>query len=169
MTVRELSVPGAWEITPELHGDSRGLFFEWFTDAGFTGFAGHRFDMHQANCSVSAAGVLRGVHFAELPPSQAKYETSVRSRTRRNANTPSGRPIWESTGRPATNSSCPNVTRPPRPSTRFVRQACCRPGRPPARSSMSCAANWGSPLLHTSHTPLVDNGAGSDPAHCWGR
>ena len=36
MTVRELSVPGAWEITPELHGDSRGLFFEWFTDAGFT-------------------------------------------------------------------------------------------------------------------------------------
>ncbi|GAS86976.1 dTDP-4-dehydrorhamnose 3,5-epimerase family protein [Mycolicibacterium brisbanense] len=78
MTARELKVPGAWELTPKLHGDSRGMFFEWFTDSGFTGFAGHKFDLRQANCSVSAAGVLRGVHFAELPPSQAKYVTCVR-------------------------------------------------------------------------------------------
>ncbi|MHC9291786.1 dTDP-4-dehydrorhamnose 3,5-epimerase family protein [Mycobacterium sp. LTG2003] len=78
MTARELKIPGAWEITPKLHGDSRGLFFEWFTDSGFHAFAGHRLDMRQANCSVSAAGVLRGVHFSELPPSQAKYVTCVR-------------------------------------------------------------------------------------------
>ena len=78
MTVRELGVPGAWEITPRLHADSRGVFFEWFTDAEFTGFAGHRFDLHQANCSVSSAGVLRGLHFAQLPPSQAKYVTCLR-------------------------------------------------------------------------------------------
>lgn len=77
MTARELKVPGAWEITPRLHTDSRGLFFEWFTDAGFRDFAGHRFDLAQANCSVSAAGVLRGLHFAQLPPSQAKYVTCV--------------------------------------------------------------------------------------------
>jgi dTDP-4-dehydrorhamnose 3,5-epimerase len=51
--------------------------FEWFTDAEFTAFAGHRFDLVQANCSVSAAGVLRGVHFAQLPPSQAKYVTCL--------------------------------------------------------------------------------------------
>jgi dTDP-4-dehydrorhamnose 3,5-epimerase len=75
--VRELAVPGAWEITPQLHTDSRGLLFEWFTDAEFTAFAGHRFDLVQANCSVSAAGVLRGVHFAQLPPSQAKYVTCL--------------------------------------------------------------------------------------------
>jgi dTDP-4-dehydrorhamnose 3,5-epimerase len=78
VTVRELSVPGAWEITPTLHTDSRGVFFEWFTAAGFDEFAGHRFDLQQANCSVSAAGVLRGLHFAELPPSQAKYVTCLR-------------------------------------------------------------------------------------------
>ncbi|WKG04842.1 dTDP-4-dehydrorhamnose 3,5-epimerase family protein [Mycolicibacterium sp. HK-90] len=78
MTARELTVPGAWEITPKLHGDSRGLFFEWFTQAGFTAMTGHQFDVRQANCSVSAAGVLRGVHFAQLPPSQAKYVTCVR-------------------------------------------------------------------------------------------
>jgi dTDP-4-dehydrorhamnose 3,5-epimerase len=77
MKVRELDIPGAWEITPEIHGDSRGLFFEWLTDRGFTGFAGHSLDVRQANCSVSAAGVLRGLHFAQLPPSQAKYVTCV--------------------------------------------------------------------------------------------
>jgi dTDP-4-dehydrorhamnose 3,5-epimerase len=75
---RELTVPGAWELTPQLHADSRGVFFEWFTDPQFTAFAGHRFDLQQANCSVSSAGVLRGLHFAQLPPSQAKYVTCLR-------------------------------------------------------------------------------------------
>ena len=40
-------------------------------------FAGHRLDVRQANCSVSSAGVLRGLHFAQLPPSQAKYVTCL--------------------------------------------------------------------------------------------
>src|SRR5215472_8206008 len=75
MNIRELSIPGAWEITPQLQSDSRGMFFEWLTDRGFTAFAGHRLDVRQANCSVSSAGVLRGLHFAQLPPSQAKYVT----------------------------------------------------------------------------------------------
>ena len=77
MQVRELDIAGAWEITPQLHRDSRGLFFEWLTDGGFTEFAGHRLDVRQANCSVSGAGVLRGLHFAQLPPSQAKYVTCL--------------------------------------------------------------------------------------------
>lgn len=77
MKVRELSIPGTWEITPTIHGDSRGQLFEWLTDREFTAFAGHRFDLWQANCSISSAGVLRGLHFAQLPPSQAKYVTCV--------------------------------------------------------------------------------------------
>ncbi|HWF68901.1 MAG TPA: dTDP-4-dehydrorhamnose 3,5-epimerase [Mycobacterium sp.] len=77
MQVRELDIAGAWETTPQLHSDSRGMFFELLTDRGFTGFAGHRLDVRQANCSVSAAGVLRGLHFAQLPPSQAKYVTCL--------------------------------------------------------------------------------------------
>jgi dTDP-4-dehydrorhamnose 3,5-epimerase len=77
MDVRELDVPGAWEITPRLHSDSRGVFFEWLTDRGFSTLAGHRLDVRQANCSVSSVGVLRGLHFAQLPPSQAKYVTCL--------------------------------------------------------------------------------------------
>jgi len=77
MNVRELGIQGAWEITPAMHGDSRGMFFEWLKDSGFSSFAGHRLNVKQANCSVSAAGVLRGLHFAQVPPSQAKYVTCV--------------------------------------------------------------------------------------------
>lgn len=77
MSTRELKVAGAWEITPTVHPDSRGLFFEWFTDAEFAEMTGHRLDLRQANVSVSAAGVLRGLHFAQLPPSQAKYVTCL--------------------------------------------------------------------------------------------
>lgn len=53
------------------------MFFEWFTDREFSAFAGHRFDLWQPNCSVSSAGVLRGLHFAQLPPGQAEYVACV--------------------------------------------------------------------------------------------
>jgi dTDP-4-dehydrorhamnose 3,5-epimerase len=77
VTSRELKVPGAWEITPTVHGDERGVFFEWFSDREFAAMTGHRLDLRQANTSVSQAGVLRGLHFAQLPPSQAKYVTCL--------------------------------------------------------------------------------------------
>lgn len=78
MTYRSLSVPGAWEVTPVQHGDPRGVFLEAFQGRPFTDHVGHRFDLQQVNCSVSAAGVLRGIHFADVPPGQAKYVTCVR-------------------------------------------------------------------------------------------
>lgn len=78
MTYRELAVPGAWEITPTQHGDPRGVFLEYFQGGPFREHVGHAFDMQQANCSVSAAGVLRGIHYADVPPGQAKYVTCAR-------------------------------------------------------------------------------------------
>lgn len=78
MEYRELAVTGAWEITPRQFGDPRGVFLEWFKDAPFVDHAGHGLTLAQANLSVSAAGVVRGVHFADVPPGQAKYVTCVR-------------------------------------------------------------------------------------------
>lgn len=78
MQFRELSVPGAWEITTRHFGDPRGLFLEWFKDEAFQEAVGHPLDLRQANCSVSAAGVLRGIHFADVPPGQAKYVTCAK-------------------------------------------------------------------------------------------
>ncbi|GEK21650.1 dTDP-4-dehydrorhamnose 3,5-epimerase [Cellulomonas xylanilytica] len=78
MQFRELAVPGAWEITTKQFGDPRGVFLEWFKDEAFQEAVGHPLDLRQANCSVSAAGVLRGIHFADVPPGQAKYVTCVK-------------------------------------------------------------------------------------------
>ena len=75
MTYRALTVPGAWEITPVQHGDSRGVFLEAFQGSPFAEAVGHPFTLQQANCSVSAAGVVRGIHFSDVPPGQAKYVT----------------------------------------------------------------------------------------------
>ena len=37
--------------------------------------SGTALDLRQANLSVSAKGSVRGIHFADVPPSQAKYVT----------------------------------------------------------------------------------------------
>ncbi|WP_227999328.1 dTDP-4-dehydrorhamnose 3,5-epimerase family protein [Nocardia australiensis] len=78
MEFRELAVPGAWVITPRQVGDARGLFLESFKASEFEKATGRRFDLRQVNCSVSAAGVLRGIHYTEDPPGQAKYVSCVR-------------------------------------------------------------------------------------------
>ncbi|GAB3681833.1 dTDP-4-dehydrorhamnose 3,5-epimerase [Angustibacter aerolatus] len=73
--ITPLSIEGAWKIVPRQHADDRGVFLEWFAGSAFEQTVGHPLDLRQANLSVSAAGVVRGVHFAQLPPSQAKYVT----------------------------------------------------------------------------------------------
>lgn len=78
MRIRELSIPGAWEFTPRLLGDSRGVFYESFKASEFEKTVGRPFELLQVNISTSAAGVLRGIHYTENPPGQAKYVTCVR-------------------------------------------------------------------------------------------
>jgi dTDP-4-dehydrorhamnose 3,5-epimerase len=73
MDVVELKVPGAWSFTPRQFPDPRGVFLEWFKGAAFEPAVGHALAVKQANHSVSARGTLRGVHFADVPPGQAKY------------------------------------------------------------------------------------------------
>ena len=73
MQVDELKVPGAWSFTPRQFSDPRGVFLEWFKAEALEGALGHPFRVAQANHSVSSRGTLRGVHFADVPPSQAKY------------------------------------------------------------------------------------------------
>lgn len=78
MQVEALAIEGSWVFTPQIHGDDRGALLEWFKEPVLAEAVGHRLDLAQANCSVSARGVVRGIHFADVPPSQAKYVTCVR-------------------------------------------------------------------------------------------
>jgi dTDP-4-dehydrorhamnose 3,5-epimerase len=78
MKIEPLDIEGAWVISPRIHGDDRGAFLEWFKEPTFVQAVGRPLHLAQANCSVSARGVVRGIHFADVPPSQAKYVTCVR-------------------------------------------------------------------------------------------
>ncbi len=73
--IRELAVPGAFEVTPKQFPDDRGLFFEWYRFDALAEAVGHPLALRQGNGSVSRKGVVRGIHFADVPPSQAKYVT----------------------------------------------------------------------------------------------
>jgi dTDP-4-dehydrorhamnose 3,5-epimerase len=73
MKVRELAVPGAWEFTPVQHGDPRGVFLEWYRAEQVTEAVGHPLRLVQTNHSTSRRGTLRGIHYADVPPGQAKY------------------------------------------------------------------------------------------------
>jgi len=75
--VRPLTIEGAFEVTPVQHRDSRGAFLEWYRFDALAAAVGHPLDLAQANLSTSARDVVRGIHFADVPPGQAKYVTCM--------------------------------------------------------------------------------------------
>ncbi|GAA3588489.1 dTDP-4-dehydrorhamnose 3,5-epimerase [Klugiella xanthotipulae] len=77
MQIRELSIPDSYEIIPKQFGDDRGVFLEWYRFDRLAEVVGHPIDLAQANTSVSRKGTVRGIHFADIPPSQAKYVTAT--------------------------------------------------------------------------------------------
>lgn len=73
--MRQLAIQGAWLHTPRIHSDERGSVLEWFSGQDFSESVGHRLSVAQANCPVTRRGAIRGIHFADVPPGQAKYIT----------------------------------------------------------------------------------------------
>ncbi|HBF27652.1 MAG TPA: dTDP-4-dehydrorhamnose 3,5-epimerase, partial [Actinobacteria bacterium] len=73
MDTRALSIEGAWEFHPVLRPDERGVFLESFKADIFESAVGRPFDLRQMNISVSRRGTVRGIHYADVPPGQAKY------------------------------------------------------------------------------------------------
>ncbi len=73
MLVTPFSINGVWRFDPLLRPDDRGIFLESFKESVFAETVGHPLHLAQMNISVSHAGTVRGVHFADVPPGQAKY------------------------------------------------------------------------------------------------
>jgi 5-epimerase len=73
MQFRRLSIPDAYEFLPRAFSDDRGLFVAPFQEDAFQEAAGHPLRLGQSNHSVSRRGTIRGIHFADTPPGQAKY------------------------------------------------------------------------------------------------
>ncbi|MFJ6677303.1 dTDP-4-dehydrorhamnose 3,5-epimerase family protein [Actinosynnema sp. NPDC091369] len=80
MQVRELKISGAFEFTPSVFPDDRGLFVAPYQEAVFVEAVGHPLRVAQTNHSESKRGVVRGIHYADTPPGQAKYVHCPRGR-----------------------------------------------------------------------------------------
>lgn len=72
---RSVPLTGVWATDLTTHSDPRGDFVEWYRASRLTGDTGVAFEVAQANASISARGVIRGVHYFADDDGQAKYVT----------------------------------------------------------------------------------------------
>ena len=73
MKVTPLQIDGSWLFELNKFQDSRGYFFESFREDVAEKYFGRKFQVKQSNTSVSKKGSVRGIHYALVPPGQAKY------------------------------------------------------------------------------------------------
>jgi dTDP-4-dehydrorhamnose 3,5-epimerase len=71
------SLPGVFLVEPVVFGDARGFFYESFNQRQLEAALGRPLRFVQDNHSLSARGVLRGLHY-QLPKPQGKLVRVVR-------------------------------------------------------------------------------------------
>lgn len=77
MELIKTDIDGVVILEPRVFTDSRGYFFESFSERIFEGLVG-KVDFVQDNESCSSRGVMRGLHFQRPPFAQAKLVRCVR-------------------------------------------------------------------------------------------
>ena len=82
MNVIKTNIDGVLIIEPKVFGDTRGYFFESFSQREFdekvAPILGHTVHFVQDNESMSTYGVMRGLHFQRPPYTQSKLVRCVR-------------------------------------------------------------------------------------------
>lgn len=76
-TVTPTAIPDVLLLEPKVFGDERGYFFESYNARDFRDATGLQVEFVQDNHSMSAKGVLRGLHYQVLHP-QGKLLRAVR-------------------------------------------------------------------------------------------
>ncbi len=77
MKVTPTAIPDVRIVEPEVFGDARGFFFESFNRQKLEAALARPLEFVQDNHSLSARGVLRGLHY-QLPRPQGKLVRVVR-------------------------------------------------------------------------------------------
>ena len=82
MNVIQTNIPGVLIIEPRVFKDSRGYFFESFSQREFDEkvmpILGHSINFVQDNESMSSYGVMRGLHYQRMPYTQSKLVRCVK-------------------------------------------------------------------------------------------
>lgn len=82
MKVRPFKIAGAWEFASTPFQDDRGSFAEMYRSGDLAALTGAPMPLAQINVSRSRHGVVRGIHYADVPPGQAKYVMCIRGEIR---------------------------------------------------------------------------------------
>ena len=80
MKYTETEIEGVWLIEPRVFDDARGYFFEAWKQAEFDAHVGEHVEFVQDNESMSARGVLRGLHYQKGEYSQAKLVRVIKGK-----------------------------------------------------------------------------------------
>ena len=82
MEIIQTNISGVLIIEPRVFKDSRGYFFESFSQREFddkvTPILGHSIHFVQDNESMSSYGVMRGLHYQRMPYTQSKLVRCVK-------------------------------------------------------------------------------------------
>ena len=73
MPCEKTEIEGVYLFRPKVFEDDRGHFFESFRRDVTLEETGFDFKVAQVNNSLSNKGVIRGIHFKQYPPGQAKF------------------------------------------------------------------------------------------------
>ena len=82
MNIIQTNIPSVLIIQPRVFKDSRGYFFESFSqrelDNKVAPILGHSINFVQDNESMSSYGVMRGLHYQRMPYTQSKLVRCVK-------------------------------------------------------------------------------------------
>lgn len=78
MTITKTNIEGCVVIEPTIFEDNRGAFFESYNKKALEHYLGMPIDFVQDNHSISAKGVLRGLHFQNGTFAQTKLVRVIR-------------------------------------------------------------------------------------------
>ena len=82
MEIIKTNIEGVLILEPRIFKDSRGYFFESFSQREFdekvTPILGHSINFVQDNESMSSFGVMRGLHYQRMPYTQSKLVRCVK-------------------------------------------------------------------------------------------
>ena len=82
MNIIQTNIPGVLILEPRVFQDSRGYFFESFSQREFDEkvmpILGHSIRFVQDNESMSSYGVMRGLHYQRMPYTQSKLVRCVK-------------------------------------------------------------------------------------------
>jgi dTDP-4-dehydrorhamnose 3,5-epimerase len=78
--IRPLAIAGAYRLSPAVHDGAGARYAEPYSATSFAAAVGCSLPLGHINIAKPRAGTIRGIHYAEVPPGQAKLVSCLQGR-----------------------------------------------------------------------------------------